>query len=442
MKMLQKIKRFLKEREYEEKEEKRYSQKPILRLEKKKELERMLFGAIKENLKLMEKIKNRPKSLKYYDDLFSTKKRIEEIEKFKKEGGKVIGIFCNLVPEELIFASGAIPIRLCSGFYETIELAEEVLPKDICPLIKSSFGFKISGLFYFELCDFVILPTTCDGKKKMGEILSDYLPVWIMELPQKKDDQKSKDFWLIEVKLLKRELEKLTGNKINFKKLKEAIEILRKRTEIFRRLYEIRKSEIPVITERDALLVIQASFFDDVKRWIENTEKLIEELKENIKMKKGVFDQKSPRLLLAGSPIIFPNFKLLNIVEEFAPIVIDEICSGTQQLYEPVEVDEWTMEGVLEAIAERYLLPSICPCFTKSDDRIDRILQLAKDFKIDGVIYHQLRLCQLYDMEFERVKRVLKENKVPVLRIQTDYSKEDVEQIRTRVEAFLELLKK
>jgi benzoyl-CoA reductase/2-hydroxyglutaryl-CoA dehydratase subunit BcrC/BadD/HgdB len=442
MNIFQRIKKFVKESEYEEKEEeKRYSIKPVLKIEKKEEFWKIFLETSKKTLELMEKTPNRARSMKYYDDIALSDKRLKEIEDFRKSGGKVIGTFCNLVPEELIYAAGAIPIRLCAGFYDTIYLAEEVLPKDICPLIKSSLGFKILGLPYFELCDVIAIPTACDGKKKLGEILSNYLPVWMLQLPNTKDTPQSKELWFIEVKLLKKRIEKLTGNKITADKFKLAIELLHKRTEVFRRFYEIRKSKKPVITERDALLVIQTSFYDDIRRWIEKTEKLCDELKGNIKKGKSVCDVKIPRLLLAGAPIIWPNYKLLNIIEEFGIVVTDEICSGTQQLYDTVEVDEWTMDGMLKAVAERYLLPSICPCFTRSDDRIDKLLQMREDFGVDGVIYHQLRLCQLYDIEFNKLKQIFESEGIPILRIQTDYSEEDVEQIRTRVEAFLELLR-
>jgi benzoyl-CoA reductase/2-hydroxyglutaryl-CoA dehydratase subunit BcrC/BadD/HgdB len=440
--MLRKIKKFLKESEYEEEEEeKKYSTKPVLKPGKKKEFRKIFLEASKRNIKAMKGVTNRVKSMQYYDEIILSEKRIKEIENFKRDGGKVIGTFCNLVPEELIYAAGAIPIRLCAGFYDTIHPAEEILPKDICPLIKSSLGFKILELPYFELCDVIAMLTVCDGKKKLGDILANYLPVWMLQLPNTKDAPQSKEFWLIEVKLFKKKIERVTGRKITYDKLKQAIELLHKRTEVFRRLYEIRKSKRPVITERDTLLVIQASFYDDIRRWIEKTERLCDELEGSIKNGKAICDEKTPRLLLAGAPIIFPNYKLLNIIEEFAIVVADEMCSGTQQLYNPVEVDEWTMGGMLKAVAERYLLPSICPCFTKSDDRMDRLLQMREDFEVDGVIYHQLRLCQLYDMEFNKVKEVFESEGIPILRIQTDYSEEDVEQIRTRVEAFLEMIK-
>jgi benzoyl-CoA reductase/2-hydroxyglutaryl-CoA dehydratase subunit BcrC/BadD/HgdB len=433
------MKKLVEEGEYGEEERRKYFVKPVLKTEEKEVFERILVESGLKNLELMRKVVNRPKGMRYFDDIFLRDIRVREVEDFRKKGGKVIGVFCNLVPEELIYAAGAIPIRLCSGFYDAVHPAEEVLPRDVCPLIKSSMGFKVVGLPFFELCDVVVVPTTCDGKKKLGDVLSDYMPVWMLQLPNMKDVQESKELWSIEVGLLKKKIERLTGNKITVDRLRKSIELLHRRTRVFRRFYELRKSEKPVITERDALLVVQASFFDDVGRWIEKTDVLCDELEKN--KGRGVCDEGTLRLMLLGSPVIWPNFKLLNVVEEYAVVVADEMCSGTQQLYDPVEVDEYTMEGMLKAVEERYLLPSICPCFTKSDDRIDRLLQMKEDFKVDGVVYHQLRLCQLYDMEFHKVKQVFAQEGIPLLRIQTDYSKEDIEQIRTRVEAFLEMIK-
>lgn len=439
MDIFRKIKKRSEEVEGFEKEfEKRYTRPSVHKEDER--IGKSLSKPISQSLEVMRKVSDRPKAMSYYEGIVSLDIRLKEIQSFK---GQVIGTFCNFVPEELIYAAGAIPIRLCAGFYDTIHPAEEVLPRDICPLIKSSLGFKILGFPYFELCDVVILPTSCDGKKKLGKILSDYLPVWMLELPQSKDLISSREIWLSQIKTLKKRLERFCGVKINKERLKAAVELLHKRQEVFRRLYEIRKYKPCPVNERDALLVVQTSFYDDVNRWIQKTEGLCNQLSNQLvpRQKSGSGPGK-PRLLLTGAPIIWPNYKVLNIVEEAGSVIVaDEICSGTQHLYDPVEVDEWTLDGMLEAIANRYFLPSTCPCFTESNDRIDKLLQLAEDFSCEGVIYHSLRLCQLYDIEEALVKQVLKDKGIPMLTLHTDYSGEDIEQLKTRVEAFLEMIK-
>lgn len=436
IKFLQKIKRDSEIEELANKEwERRYPLRPL----KKKGhlLKEKIAKASYKNLESMRKVSPRPPGISYYEDIISTDKREKELENFS---GKVIGSFCIFTPEELIYAAGALPLRLCAGSYDAISLAEEVLPRDVCPLVKSSFGFKVAGISYFELCDVVISPTPCDDKKKLGEVLSDYVTTWVLRLPQTKEPAYSKEPWLREMKILKERLEKLTGHKITKKRLKESIELLRRRQAAFRRLYELRKHYPPLINGRDAQLIIQASFYDDINRWTEKTEELCAQLEHPTSTNQ--FPLSSSRLLLTGAPLIWPNFKLLNLVEEVgATIVIDELCSGSRYLYDIVEVDEWTRDGCLEAIANRYLLPTSCPCFTESDDRLDKLLLAVEDFKVEGVIHHSLRLCPLYDMELPKVSQVFKDKGIPFLALHTDYSLEDVEQLRTRLEAFLEIIK-
>lgn len=398
------------------------------------------------NLELMRKVSGRPQGISYYEEIISTEVRERELKDFP---GKIIGSFCIFTPEELIYAAGALPVRLCASSYDTIAVAEEVLPRDICPLVKSSFGFKVAGLSYFELCDVVITPTPCDDKKKLGGVLSDYVTTWVLRLPQTKDLGYSREYWLREIRILKERLEELTGNKITKKRLRESIRLLHRRQAVWRRLYELRKHDPPLINGRDSLLIAQASFYDDLERWIKNTEKLCQELERQRREgpvkslgANGAGGGQKMRLLLTGAPLVWPNFKLLNMIEEMrAIIVIDELCSGTRHLYDPVEVDEWTEEGMLAAIANRYLLPTSCPCFTEGDDRLDKLFQAVEDFRVEGVVHHSLRLCPLYDMELPRVSRVFKDKGIPFLSIHTDYSLEDVEQLRTRMEAFLEIIR-
>jgi benzoyl-CoA reductase/2-hydroxyglutaryl-CoA dehydratase subunit BcrC/BadD/HgdB len=311
----------------------------------------------------MKETPNRAKSMAYFDEMAKFfGKREHEIRAHKDAGGKVIGTFCTFVPLELIYAANAIPIRLCSGFYDTVGLGEDILSSGICPIVKSSLGVKVADLSpYFELCDVIISPATCDAKMKLGEILEDYLPVWMMNVPRIKDSSQSKRFWIGEVTQLKKKIEELAGKKISRERLKFAIKLVLRGQKAFCRLYDIRKSKIPFITGRDAMLVTQALFYDDIERWTNKTEELCNELERYPAQGQAVCDPETPRIMLAGSPIIWPNWKILNLIEESGAIIIcDEFCSGFRSFYDPVRVDEWTMDDMFAAICERYLLPSTC----------------------------------------------------------------------------------
>jgi benzoyl-CoA reductase/2-hydroxyglutaryl-CoA dehydratase subunit BcrC/BadD/HgdB len=314
----------------------------------------------------------------------------------------------------------------------------------LCPVVKSSLGAKIGKTSpYLEYCDVVILPLVCDAKMKMGEVISDFIPVWTMNVPHIKHTSQSKILWLEEIKDLKKRLEDLTGNRIYWQELKDQMETFLKMQTTFRRFYDLRKADIPAITGRDALLVSQFStFIDDPSRWIEKTNDLSNDLESMIKEGICIGDPDAPRILLAGAPIIWPNWKIPQIIEESGGIIVaDELCSGTRTIYDPLGVDEWNFDDMMRALADKYLLPCGCPCFTPNDERIVRILQMMEEFDIQGVFYHILRGCHIYNIESTKIKRILDKKKIPMLTIETEYSEEDIEQIRTRVEAFLMLVR-
>ena len=390
----------------------------------------------------------RPQTMAYFDDIADLfGKRQQEIAAEKAKGKKVIGYMCLFAPTELIMAADAIPVRVNSGWYDTSKLGDRVVPVEVCPVIRSTIGAKMIELSPFiEQSDALISVLTCDGMTKLGEILSDQKQVWGMNIPRIKDSTQSLRFWNDEIKHMKTQIEKFTGNKIDRKNLKEAIETTHRATRAFRRLQELRKNN-PVIMGRDAMLVNQAYSWDDKKRWIEKTEALCDELEKRAANKDWVISPDTPRIMITGTPMFWPdNWKLPTLVEEGNPkgiIVADEQCSGERILNDPVGVDEWSMDDMLNGISDRYLMASTCPCFTSKDgnqDRINWLLNKVKEWKVQGVIYYVVRGCMLYAMEYSRVKKALDKINVPVYYLDTEYTREDVGQLKTRVEAFLEML--
>jgi benzoyl-CoA reductase/2-hydroxyglutaryl-CoA dehydratase subunit BcrC/BadD/HgdB len=404
---------------------------------------------IAENIERMNKTdQNRPEGMQYFDEIANFfGKREKEIRAAKESGKKVIGYFCLFAPTELILAADAIPVRVNSGWYDTSKLGDRVVPVEVCPMVRSTIGAKMIGLSpYLELSDALISVLTCDGMTKLGEILSDYKPVWAMTLPRVKDSTQSLHLWNAEIKAVKGQIEALTGNKIKRKQLKSAVEQTQRATKAFRRLQELRKGA-PVIMGRDAMLVNQTYMWDDIARWTEKTEALCDELEERVRQKNWACPPDTPRVMVTGTPMIWPdNWKLPTLIEEGNPrgvLVADELCSSERLLYDPVGVDEWSVGDMLNAISQRYLMASTCPCFTSKDgneDRINWLLNKIKEWDINGVIYYVHRGCILYAMEYTRVKKVLDHINIPVYYLDTEYTREDVGQMKTRVEAFLEML--
>jgi benzoyl-CoA reductase/2-hydroxyglutaryl-CoA dehydratase subunit BcrC/BadD/HgdB len=404
---------------------------------------------IEDNIERMKKAwKNRPAAMEYFDEIANLfGRREKEIREQKEAGKKVIGYSCIFAPIELILAADAIPVRVGSGWYDTAKLGDRIMPVEICPVIRSTVGAKMVSLSpYLELSDAIVMPLTCDGRTKLSEILADYKPVWYMNPPRVKDDPHTLDMWKEEIQVIKEKIEKLTGNKITRQNLKEAIETMQQATKAFRRLQDLRKG-VPVINGRDAMLVNQTSLWDDIKRWTQKVNELCDELEKRLEQKDYSSYADTPRVMLTGTPMLWPDsWKVPNLIEESNPqgiVVVDEQCSGDRILYDPVGVDEWTMSDMLAAVGERYLMACTCPCFTSehgNEDRINWIINRVKEYKVDGVIYYVVRGCILYAMEYARIKRVLDKMNIPVYYLDTEYTREDVGQMKTRVEAFLEML--
>lgn len=384
----------------------------------------------------------RLKGMEYLDFVLSEVHglRIRELQEARSRGRKVIGTFCVFVPEELVLAADAIQVGLCAGAEIGKEAAEKILPRNTCALIKSFVGFKIARLCpYLESCDLVVGETTCDGKKKAYEIFADYVPLYVMEIPHMKQAC-DRDLWKAEILRFKEEIEGITGKSITAPRLKEAIRVVNTRREVLQRLNRLRVAAPAPISGRDVLLINQISFYDDPVRFTAKIGDLCDELEERIKAGQGVAPADTPRLMLSGCPMAVPNWKLPFLVESSGAVIVgEESCIGSRNIRDLVGDSGETLEALLDAIADRYLRID-CACFTPNPERLEHIVAMARDLRADGVIHYGLSFCQPYAIEAFKVEKALKDAGVPMLSIETDYSMEDVEQLKTRVEAFIEML--
>lgn len=387
--------------------------------------------------------KNRPENMGYFDFVVSEIHGVRpaELVKAQKENGtKVFGTFCVYVPDEVIFAAGGIATGLCGGSQFWVPGGEKVLPTNTCPLIKASVGARLDGTCpFFKIADMYVGETTCDGKKKAWEILGEEVPMHIMDLPQMK---RRKDYkaWSEEIVEFKEKVEEFTGNKVTEENLAASIKMINDKRRALERLYSARKNKNIPISGKDSLLISQIAFYDDPTRFTEMTNKICDELDKRVEEGVSVFEAGTKRILLAGTPLAIPNWKIHNIVETSGgAVVCEEMCTGTRYFERPVDETQTTLEGQIDALAERYMGIN-CACFTPNNARIDDIIRLCKEYDVDGVIDVNLKFCNLYDTEGFLVERELKKAGIPVLGIETDYTDSDVQQLRTRVGAFIEML--
>lgn len=383
---------------------------------------------------------NRPESMAYFDDMISNiyTGRIQEMVDAKKAGHPVIGTFCVYVPEEVIHAAGGVCVGLCGGSQATVPDAEKILPRNICPMVKSAFGFKVSRMCpFFQALDFVYGETTCDAKKKTWELLDKHVPTHVMEIPQMKRER-DKKLWFEEIKDFKLAIEKMTDKTISEAELKSAIDTLNAKRNSLQRLNNLRHHNPSPISGRDMLLIQQIAFYDIPERFTEKIHELCDELEVRCRDNNVVAPKETTRIMISGTPMALPNWKLHNIIENSGAIVVnEESCIGTRYYKDTIETTGQSMGEMLEKLTERYMKID-CSVFTPNDDRIEQVIKEYRDSGAQGIIDYCLQFCHTYNIEAVKLREACETEGIPFMTIESDYSPEDIGQLQTRVEAFIE----
>lgn len=360
------------------------------------------------------------------------------VKSLKDEGKKVAGLFCTYTPHEIFLAAGAVPVGICAFSDETIAEAEKVLPRNLCPLVKSSYGFAITEKCpYMYFADLIVGETTCDGKKKMYELLAEIKNVHVMQLPQTQNDENAKELWYAEVLRLKERVEKEFGVQITDEAIRKAIQVKNKERKLLKEFYELSKACPPPLTGAEQLKVLYGSQF---KFDPEAKNKELRDTVDRIKKERESGAEKVPksakRILVTGCPLAGVTEKIVTAIEESGGVVVAyENCIGIK----PAErlVDE--KAEPYRAIAERYLQIG-CSVMTPNHNRYALLSELVETFKVDGVVEMTLQACHTYAVETACVRKLMQKENIPFISVETDYSASDVAQIKTRLAAFIEML--
>ncbi|WP_432736700.1 double-cubane-cluster-containing anaerobic reductase [Maridesulfovibrio sp. FT414] len=362
---------------------------------------------------------------------------IAELDEWNRQGGKIAGVYCIYAPNELIRAAGIVPVSLCGKKQTPIRDAEKDLPASFCPLIKSSYGYAVTDTCpFFGFSDFIIAETTCDGKKKMYELMKEIRPLHLMHLPHTQNSPAALEYWISGLRELEEFLYAQSGSKITESALKAEIRL---QNEIRKELYDLmilaadRRSPL---TAREILAVQESKSFSVYpETYLDQLRKLKSELEEYY-TRTDLTEKKGVRILLTGCPVGKGSEKAVTIAEELgAHVVCMENCSGLKGLTLPVDEEG----DPYEAIARRYLQVP-CSCMTPNHGREESIRELAAVYEVDAIIDLTWIGCHTYNAESTTLGRfVEREMGLPFLHIETDYSESDAEQLRTRIEAFMEL---
>ena len=353
----------------------------------------------------------------------------------KAKGKRIVGIMCEYTPRELIIAADAVPVCLCGGSAEMIPAAEEHLPANLCPLIKSTYGYHLKKANPFlEMADLVVAETTCDGKKKMYELMAETRPVYVLELPQKPTDSDAMTHWVNELRKLRTKLENHFGVEVKDVEIRRAIRIMNRERALRRELAEFMKSELPPVTGRQLL-----EFKSSISGISADFEQYAEAIKLFKSQKADYRKNSRVRVLMTGVPMVHGAERVLDIIESHGGLVVCmDNCTGLKPILE--DVDETARDPIL-ALAEKYLrLP--CSVMTRNDRRLEILRNLAAEYHPQCIIDLVWQACITYDVESYLIKKLTKEELgIPYLRIETDYSPSDSTRIALRVEALFETIR-
>ena len=383
----------------------------------------------------MELIKELPEVFEEFAE--QRKNSFMAVKEAKEKGIPVVGSYCTYFPKELPMAIGAAAVSLCSMSGETIEVAEQDLPKNLCPLIKASYGFaKTDKCPYFYFSDLIVGETTCDGKKKMYELMSQFKDVYVMQLPQSQDERGRK-FWRESCLELKKKLEEKFGTVITDEAVRQAVHTENGVRRALQRFYGVMKHDPAPITGLELFRVLYGSTFKlDRSSLADELNALTDKIEAEYAAGKRL--DKKPRILITGCPMGGATEKVIEAIENNGGVVVTyENCSGAKAIEREVKEDT---DDIYGAIADRYLGIG-CSVMTPNNNRFKLLDEMIDEYKVDGVVEMVLQACHTYSVESKSVRRFVTQDKeIPYIYIETDYSKTDVGQLNTRLAAFVEML--
>lgn len=367
--------------------------------------------------------------------------RPAQLREAKKHGVKIVGFFPgNYVPEEIIYASGALPICLADGgSSEAADAAMTEVPNLICPFARAQIGERLLKTNpYYSMIDMLIAPITCQHLKKAAEIWEYHADIEIFKLgiPHQYDADFGLEYYADRLRALRDRLQAFTGNEVTDEKLSEAIGLYNRMRALLRKISLLRRTSHPPIRSSEFVKLNHASFYADPASMVE----ILEAVYEETRHKQQVTNLNAPRLLLLGPNVAYGDYKVLELVEAGGgEIVAEELCEGMRYYWQDIE----NKGDLLQSLATGYLRDRLPCAFMRNSakKRLEFTLKLIEDFDVSGVIWYELLYCETYDSESYFFSRKMAERNIPMLILESDYGSADTGQLKTRIEAFIEIVK-
>jgi benzoyl-CoA reductase subunit C len=365
--------------------------------------------------------------------------RTRRAREMRNRGRKIIGHFC-CAPVELISAAGLIPYRITGDMQAQVTQADAHVETITCPFVRSAFDIAIKG--GYDFLDGFVVPHGCDSTERIYEIWNyHFKPTFshFINMPHT-TTQSSLVFAKEELRTFQRGLERLTGKEILPERIREAIGRYNQNRSLVRQLYELRKPDPPLLSGAETMKVVLANKSLPVEESNEMLTNILREIRE----RDGGPEKKPVRMMIYGSELDDPLFMQL-IEDAGSNLVIDDICMGSRTYLRDVEVTEDPLEGLVNY----YLRDLNCPRTwgeTKGtrkeelDDRFGYLLNLAEDWNATGVIHFVMRYCDNFAFDVPDVRDYFHQAGLKVLHLESDYAIAHPAQLKTRVQAFIEML--
>lgn len=358
--------------------------------------------------------------------------RHEYAKKWKERtGGKVLGTFCTYVPEEILYAADILPVRIL-GSHEPQDVSEPHIFAMFCPFCRDCLAQGLKGRY--DYLDGITIAQSCLHIRQTFTSWDLHIPVdfrYYLPHPMHVQSPQAIPYLTEELKVFKKAIEEWTGKEISNDDLNRGIEIMNKNRRLLQQVYELRKKPNPPLTGLEAMLMVVSSQMTDKREHNKALEELLQKLPSRS------LDESGERLMILGSEDDDTEF--VAMVEDLgARIVIDEHCTGTRYFYEEVN----TNGDALASIAERYVKRVPCPSKDWPErTRLDHIIKLAKEYDVQGVIVMQMKFCDPHELDTPAIKEALENDVgIPTIFLEFDVTV-PIGQFKTRVEAFLEIIR-
>jgi len=378
-----------------------------------------------------------------YPDRLAThlENRPAEIREARKRGFKTVAYFPgDYVPEEIIYASGAIPICLAEGgSLPPVEAASSLMPGIFCSFARAQVGERLlKRNEYYSLIDLLVAPITCQHLRKVAEVLEYVgdMEIFKLGVPHQYYGDSELAYYTSRLRALTRKLGELTGNDVSQEKLGHAIGLYNRMRDLLKEISLMRRDPSPPLSALDFARLNHASFYADPAFMAE----VMDAFHKELQLTPQGSEVDAPRIMLMGPNLACGDYRILDLVEEGGgKIVVEEVCEGIRHYWRQIE----NSGDLLECLAKGYLRERVPCAFMRysSNERLDFALRLIEEFKVSGIIWYELQYCETYDAESYFFSRRMGEHNIPMLVLELDYGGANTDQTRNRIDAFIELVR-